>query len=229
MAATTTSAPPSTAATITISDHSPNPDNNLYDITFQSNTIIATTVTASPSVVSTWISSLSPPPSIVGLDVEWRPNRSRNHDNPVATLQLCTRSPSGTLTCLIFQILHSPPPVPKLLVDFLGNDRITFVGAGIETDVERLLVDYDLSVAKTVDLGRVAKEKRVDGLVAKPMTGLKELARVVMGVEVAKPKSVTMSRWDSGWLSYSQIQYACVDAFLSYEIGAQLLGISSAI
>lgn len=72
---------------------------------------------------------------------------------------------------------------------------------------------------RAVDLADLAAAKAV----ARRGSGLKELARVVVGVEVSKPKNVTMSRWDAEWLSYQQIQYACVDAFLSFEIGRRLM------
>ena len=57
--------------------------------------------------------------------------------------------------------------------------------------------------------------------------GLKQLAQVVLNVNVAKPREVTMSRWDAEWLSFQQIQYACIDAFLSYEIGKTLIPLPS--
>jgi hypothetical protein len=32
-----------------------------------------------------------------------------------------------------------------------------------------------------------------------------------------------MSRWDPSCLSYRQIRYACIDAFVSFEVGRTLL------
>ncbi|KAI8558574.1 hypothetical protein RHMOL_Rhmol04G0105500 [Rhododendron molle] len=49
--------------------------------------------------------------------------------------------------------------------------------------------------------------------------GLVKLAREVLGKEFVKPRRVTLSDWDDDWLSREQIQYACVDAFVSFEIG----------
>ena len=43
--------------------------------------------------------------------------------------------------------------------------------------------------------------------------------REVMGVLINMPKSVTMSKWDARRLSVEQVQYACIDASVSYEIG----------
>ncbi|XP_074296925.1 3'-5' exonuclease-like [Silene latifolia] len=218
MAAPQTTTP---SATITINDHFPNPNNNVYDVTFTTfnfSTTITTTVTADPATVTNWLTTLTtttPQPRIIGLDVEWRPNRHVSHDNAVATLQLCTNN-----SCLIFHIIHCQGPIPRKLIEFLGDRMNTFVGTGIEADVERLLGDYGLTVAKTEDLGKLARRRGVTGLnPASSTIGLKELTRVLLGVEVQKPKSITMSRWDQEWLSYGQVQYACIDAYLSYESG----------
>ncbi|XP_021745660.1 Werner Syndrome-like exonuclease [Chenopodium quinoa] len=232
--AATTAAPP---ATITIADANPNPNNNLYDVKFNGNHLIKTTVTSDPSLVTSWLAALpaatsAAAPLIIGLDIEWRPNFGRGYDNPVSTIQLCTTTTttvhggagnqSHSYTCLIFQILHCPKPIPKPLYDFLANEKNLFAGVGIRSDVEQLLIDYDLVVKNTVDLGHLAVEK-VPG-VRKGM-GLKELAKILMEVDVQKPKRVTLSRWDTEWLSYPQIQYACIDAFLSFEIARKLLAL----
>ena len=47
--------------------------------------------------------------------------------------------------------------------------------------------------------------------------------REVLGKGVEKPKRITLSRWDNAWLSAAQVQYACLDAFLSWKIGESLL------
>lgn len=52
--------------------------------------------------------------------------------------------------------------------------------------------------------------------------GLKTMARIVLGKEMEKPKWVTRSRWDNRRLTADQVQYACIDAFVSSEIGRVL-------
>lgn len=95
------------------------------------------------------------------------------------------------------------------------------MGIGIESDVEKLLEDYELGVrGKVVDLRNLAAEKY--GMKELNNAGLKELARVVLGREVEKPRRITMGRWDYRWLTPDQVQYACVDAFVSFEIGRRL-------
>ncbi|KAK1441477.1 hypothetical protein QVD17_07397 [Tagetes erecta] len=206
---------------ISIIDHElPDYTHNLYDVTFYNHTI-STIVTNTPSFVDTWISDTERihhhnlPSLIIGLDVEWRPNQSRNIDNPVATLQLCVGH-----RCLIFQILHSPS-IPQSLTNFLRNSSYTFTGVGIENDVEKLIEDYNLVVAKMEDVRKLAAD--VYGLKELKNAGIKDLTLRVIGKEMNKPKGVTMSRWDNQWLTPSQVQYACIDAFLSFEIGRVLI------
>ncbi|KAB1223004.1 Werner Syndrome-like exonuclease [Morella rubra] len=206
--------------TISIFDHQlPDDTHNLYDVSLDSDNV-HTLLTHSPSMVDSWISDIYRIHGrgihhlIVGLDVEWRPSFNRHVQNPVATLQLCVGR-----RCLIFQILHAPY-IPESLVSFLRCATFTFVGVGIESDVEKLLDDYELQVANVVDLrGRAEEEWGIREL---RNAGLKQLAWVVLGKDIQKPRRVTMSRWDSEWLNHAQVQYACVDAFLSSEIGRSL-------
>ncbi|XP_059285798.1 3'-5' exonuclease-like [Lycium ferocissimum] len=95
-----------------------------------------------------------------------------------------------------------------------------FVGIGVEGDVEKLLEDYELSVGNAVDLRGIAANAYESRNLRN--AGLKELCSVVLGKEIVKPRSVTMGRWDCEWLSLGQIQYGCLDAFVSFEIGRSL-------
>ncbi|CAH1445562.1 unnamed protein product [Lactuca virosa] len=204
---------------MSIFDHKvPDDDHDYYDVTFFEDTIL-TLVTAKPSYVDFWINDIERihrrrlHSLVVGLFIEWRPNR-RNNVNPVATLQLCVGH-----RCLIFQIIHSP--TTPLLRDFLLNPSYTFVGAGIEDDVKKLKDGYNLDVGRTMDLRALVTEKynRPDlGNV-----GLKGLTRIVLGKELIKQKIVSKSRWDNRRLSPAQVEYACIDAFLSFEIGRILI------
>nr|GEW05397.1 Werner syndrome-like exonuclease [Tanacetum cinerariifolium] len=53
--------------------------------------------------------------------------------------------------------------------------------------------------------------------------GIKKLTSRVLKREINKPKKITMSGWDSEWLTPAQVQYACLDAFLSFEIARVLM------
>ncbi|OAY44569.1 Werner Syndrome-like exonuclease [Manihot esculenta] len=210
--------------TVSIIDYQlTNDTHNLYDITFFTDQI-HTLVTNTPSLVDQWITEtqqlLHQNPTIVGLDVEWRPNFNRHIENPIATLQLCIDH-----KCLIFQLIYSPT-IPQSLVEFLLSENFLFVGVGIGSDVEKLVEDYGLSVRNTVDLRNLAAEKL--GMRELKNAGLKNLVKEVLGKEINKPKRVTMSRWDNPWLTPDQVQYACLDAFVSSEICRRLNSSSAA-
>ncbi|KAK7395162.1 hypothetical protein VNO78_15707 [Psophocarpus tetragonolobus] len=204
-------------AVISMVDHGlPYDTHNLYDITFDGHTI-HTLLASDPSLVDSWISTTigdNHGGLTVGLDIEWRPNTQRNMQNPVATLQLCTGQ-----RCLIFQIIHSPS-IPPSLFSFLANPNITFLGVGIQEDVEKLLEDYNLQVANVCDLRTLAAGKLRDPDLNR--AGLKSLGLRILGLQVAKPKWIIRSRWDNPWLTAEQVQYAAVDAFLSFKIGRRL-------
>ncbi|XP_072967705.1 3'-5' exonuclease-like [Typha angustifolia] len=196
-------------------------DDSTYTVTFDSDDFILTTATSSGAAVSSWISTIlfihrrRLSHLIVGLDVEWRPNYTRNsYPNPVAVLQLCVGR-----RCLVFQILYADF-VPDSLAEFLADGRFRFVGVGVEDDAERLVEEHDLEVENTVDLRDLAAVRV--GKVELRKAGLQNLVREVMGVHIEKERRVRMSAWDQHVLSMDQIKYACVDAFASFEVGRRL-------
>ncbi|KAL4557079.1 hypothetical protein LXL04_035249 [Taraxacum kok-saghyz] len=192
----------------------PEDTHDYYDVTFYQYSIL-TLVTATPSFVESWISEIEGihrhrlQSLIVGLNIEWRPRR-RKHEFPVATLQLCVGR-----HCLIFQILHSPS-IPWTLRNFLLNTSYTFVGPGIDDYIKRLNDHYNLHVGRTTDLRALALEF---GRTDLGNAGLRGLTRIVLGKEYNKKTMVMKSRWDNRSLSPAQVEYACLDAFLSFEIG----------
>lgn len=206
------------ARTIDIVDHElPYGTRKTYEVLFFGDSI-HTTVTHDPATVSQWISEVESIHRgrlhhlIVGLDVEWRPSYNRNIENPVATLQLCVGS-----RCLVYQLIHSPG-IPSSLTGFLSNPNYTFVGIGIKADLEKLEAAYKFGYsANSVDLRDLAANAYGKRELAN--SGVKTLARIVLEKEVEKPKRVTMSRWDNRRLTPAQVRYACIDAFVCFEIG----------
>ncbi|KAK9276455.1 hypothetical protein L1049_005988 [Liquidambar formosana] len=92
--------------------------------------------------------------------------------------------------CLIFQF-RSEVEIPESLVNFLKNPKFTFIGIAIEHDALGKLFVRD---------------------------SLEELARVCLNKEVKKPKGFNHIDWKAKDLSISQIQYACIDAFLALDL-----------
>ncbi|KAK1429414.1 hypothetical protein QVD17_11623 [Tagetes erecta] len=154
---------------------------------------------------------------IVGLDVEWRPNTITGEVNPVAILQLFVGK-----RCLIYQFLQGVHEIPKVLKKFLKNINYTFVGVGIEQDKQKLIRDHSLEVTKTKDLREMAAYELSDRDLC--YAGLKKLTKVILGKDggYKKELNVTMSDWDRNRLSKEQVLYACLDAYVSFEIGRQL-------
>lgn len=192
---------------------------DLYDVLLDGDKI-ETLVTHDPGTVINWINTTEHINScrlqrlIVGLDIEWCPEFMDGCDHSVATLQLCVGK-----SCLIFQILRAPN-IPRRLREFLGDTDNTFVGVGIKNDIRKLREDYGLEVAKSRDLRSWAANEL--GRKELRNAGLKVLVKEVVGKEMDKPKSVTLSRWDNRVLTKPQVAYACVDAYLSFELGRRL-------
>ncbi|KMZ72440.1 hypothetical protein ZOSMA_164G00220 [Zostera marina] len=194
----------------------------VFTVSLNSKYQILTTVTSTAATVEAWIDDVNRVYGArgsnihVGLDVEWRPSYG-GPQNKVSVFQLCTGN-----RCLIFQLLYADR-IPAALNEFLVNPCCRFLGVGIEEDIEKLVCDWDFNspVSQSkVDL-RVLAENTTGKKEMKQM-GVKKLAMEIIGMDVYKPKTVTMSRWDNECLSLEQIKYACVDAFLSFLIGDRL-------
>ena len=93
------------------------------------------------------------------------------------------------------------------------------MGVGVGNDAQKLRHDFGLEVSNTVDLATLAPSQLAPSIEMPRIPGLKFLANRVLGVDMVKPQWVATSRWDDAELSAEQVQYACVDAYVSFEIG----------
>lgn len=194
-----------------------NPSTSTYSVFFEGKTI-ETTVTDRASVTDQWISQIlaihEGKPTVVGLDIEWRPHQISWMSNKSATLQLCIDD-----KCLIVQLFYIDY-IPQSLKDFMMNPNFTFVGIGVADDIEKLRTEYDLPCRARADIREKAKI-RWPGRFRRP--GLKDLALEVVGLNMRKPRHVTMSNWEARVLNENQIEYACIDAYASYRIGKEVV------
>ncbi|XXG84554.1 hypothetical protein AAC387_Pa10g2053 [Persea americana] len=183
-----------------------------YEVKFSEHCIF-TTLTSNTVVVDKWISeiqSIYDQGTIVGLDTEWCLPQKKKKCGPVAILRLCV----GT-RCLVFQLILAET-IPESLKEFLADATLKFVGVGVAGDAQKLLKEYGLCVGHTEDLAVVAAMKLEEEKLKE--AGLKKLADLILGVDMQKPKKVILSCWDAKVLDLKQIHYACVDAFVSFEI-----------
>ncbi|KAK4378830.1 hypothetical protein RND71_000692 [Anisodus tanguticus] len=188
-----------------------------YQIIFGGQTI-ETTVTDKAAIANEWASKMlskyAGKQTVVGLDIEWRPNYVAYTNNKSATLQLCIDN-----TCLIVQLFYLDE-IPKTLEKFLATPRFIFVGVEVAEDILKLKNEYGLVCFSKADIRDVAKNKW-PGRFSRP--GLKLLANEICGLYMAKPMHVCQSNWEARVLSESQVEYACIDAYASYKIGHKLL------
>ncbi|KAL1549536.1 Werner Syndrome-like exonuclease [Salvia divinorum] len=194
-----------------------NPRTSKYHVTF-AGTTIETTVTDKAATASAWVREINAlyggSSAVVGLDVEWRPHHIPYRSNKSATLQLCINN-----KCLIMQLFYMDQ-IPQSIKEFLLNPNFTFVGVEVEDDITKLRNEYGLDCSGKMDV-RAAAKARWPYRFSRP--GLKDLAREICGMYMAKPLHVCRSNWDARVLSEAQVEYACIDAFASYKLGHKLL------
>jgi len=91
------------------------------------------------------------------------------------------------------------------------------VGVGILEDAAKLEAALGLNVLGRTDLGAYASS--VGATPDENKTpGLKTLAQAVLGLELAKPRSLVMSDWAQCILTPAQCEYAALDAWVSRMI-----------
>ncbi|KAL9240622.1 hypothetical protein vseg_014819 [Gypsophila vaccaria] len=196
----------------------PNPDRSRTYTTTFFDTRITTVVTSTPAVARSWVynlrkthrRALSNSSLVVGLGVQWTATRGPKGSRPkAATLQL---SVGGQ--CLVFQ-LGQARAVPATLRRLLEDERVTFVG--VHNGRDRTLLKESWAQLEVWDLVDVAK---AEGFGNKSM---ENICGDVLGLHgIVKPKKIGLSNWDGFWLSFNQVEYACVDAHVAYLLGTEL-------
>ncbi|KAK4415770.1 hypothetical protein Salat_2684400 [Sesamum alatum] len=193
-----------------------------YSVNFHGE-LIQVTVAKKAAHIHQWISSICHihhpylhRKLLVGLDTEWLPNFAPGDDHPIAILQLCIGR-----HCLIVQLLHADC-IPPILHAFLADPRHTFCGIGVQEDVKKLYDHHGLRVGSTVDLNDLTRLASGEDANEYRYMGLKRMALAVLGKEMTKPKQVTLSKWDSLDLNFDQVEYAVIDAFVSFRIAFAL-------
>ncbi|KAE8791642.1 Werner Syndrome-like exonuclease [Hordeum vulgare] len=109
--------------------------------------------------------------------------------------------------------------VPAAIRGLLGDPAVRCVGE----DAAKLSDDYGPRVRRSGDLeGRCNEYLGIGGL-GRRRLGLKGYAREVLGMTMEKPWHVTMSNGRGDSFEVAQVQYACIDAYVSYKLGERLL------
>lgn len=102
--------------------------------------------------------------------------------------------------------------LPKSLKLVLRDKDILKVGSDIKRDGSKLKRDLGLVLEGLADIQLMAKE--IDPSMRK--TGLKALAQTFLGIELDKTRA--MSNWEKYPLTFTQIEYAALDAWIGLKI-----------
>ena len=149
----------------------------------------------------------------LGFDIECKPQfvkkKLGGKENKTAVLQLSTE-----VSVLVLHIKHVQT-LPRHLAEILANHSILKVGCGIRHDVIKLLKDTRLQCKGAIDLVDVASKS---GYTKQHGLGLKNLAKNLLGIEMAKPKQIQLSNWEILPLRESQIHYAALDAWVGIKL-----------
>lgn len=164
-------------------------------------------------------------PTCLGLDAEWRPERSRQgRASSVAVLQLASED-----VVVVLQLLRATDggrhAVPPILRELLAAPHIAKVGVGIHEDAQRLNASFGLECRGCLDLRAFHQHLTSAGTSTAP--GLKGLAGHV-GIPVGKEHAVRVSDWQGDRLTDAQVQYAAEDALIALLIFQRLTATPSA-
>lgn len=149
--------------------------------------------------------------SILGFDTESKPSFKKGRNNGIALVQL-----SDEKTALIIRVKEVG--LPNELVAILENEKIVKVGAAIRDDLKGLKSIRNFNPKGFVDLQQIAGNYNIEG------QSVRKLAAIVLGVRVSK--SQQLSNWEAESLSFAQIDYAAIDAWVCREIYLKLNAIN---
>ncbi|XP_051202430.1 3'-5' exonuclease-like [Lolium perenne] len=172
---------------------------------------------------------------VVGLDYEFTDPRKGNQRTAVLQLSVAQHT-------LVFHIVHADE-VTQLLNDFLADKNIRFCGAAIHNAVD-MLQTYGISITSTINLQQILQNP----VPRKQTPSLYDLANHYIGTGLEQKKKFNYKKnkppktakeleeealifgWGDFPLSHKQLQYAALDARLSFELGRrhfQALGYNS--
>ncbi|KAI3850446.1 hypothetical protein MKW98_000256 [Papaver atlanticum] len=183
-----------------------------FNVSFYNNTI-RTTVTHTASIANQWIGDVY---ASYARYIE-------KHNLIVSTSNGCgyVKLVVTKLPCCNYLFGRDKEQLPESLFDFLNDERIRFVGVGIDQDAYKLWVDYGLTVARSEDFAGLAAYKL--GGQRLHRAGLKPLMWHVPGKDLSKHRVITLRRWDVDFLTDEQVEYACLDAYASFKLGMDLI------
>ena len=149
---------------------------------------------------------------ILGFDTETKPAFRVGERYTPALMQLATSSAVYIVQLHLIKKL-------KPLQDLMESPNLK-VGVGINEDLRRLIPHFNLKArskcAQFIDLTLLAKSKGI------PVGSLRGLTAELLHKRLSK--SAQLTNWANPQLTYAQLRYAALDAWVSREIFLKLEG-----
>lgn len=151
--------------------------------------------------------------SLLGFDLEWRPNFLKGSpENRTALIQLANEK-----AIVLFQVgaLPKGSALPSSLQDILCSADIVKVGVGIKADAAKLRRDFSIDVQGMRDLSHLGDQPKDIG-------SLGNWTAVHLKRTLAKPRKVVLSNWEQT-LTGDQIECtystrACLPAVVTNHV-----------
>lgn len=149
--------------------------------------------------------------AILGIDLEWRPDRHPGANNRVALVQIA----SGT-TALLVRTCCMGYSMPSEVRSLLSANDIVLVGFSWANSDE-------LKLKHTFGFGRSAMAcffdlQDVAVALGYLRCGLAALTEHVLGTRLPKAKSISTGNWEARDLSRAQVRYAAMDALVAGQV-----------
>lgn len=148
--------------------------------------------------------------AVVGIDLEWKPERKTGEKNPVALVQLATAS--RVVMLRTNKIGHR---LPEAVRAFLQSEEVCLVGFDLfAMDHVKMVETFDFNLREVggIDLKALGRDLGWPGL------GLARLTEAVLKVKTPKSKKMSTSNWESKELSADQRTYAALDAWVCGQL-----------
>jgi hypothetical protein len=154
-------------------------------------------------------SSMSDP--VVAIDLEWRPTFTGGRFSPVALVQL-----ASSRVAVLVRVCRMGHALPLVLKEFLMDPGVVLLGCGwAGSDEEKMQGTFSMGWR---DFGGFLDIQAVARGLGYSHVGLEKLARSVLGLDVPKSRSVSMSNWETRSLSRAQVSYAAMDVLVVGQV-----------
>ena len=157
-----------------------------------------------PADVKTAVEALSAS-RCVGFDTETRPNFRKDQHHKVSLMQVATDR-----VCYLFRLNHLDG-IPRPLVDFLTDARVTKIGLSLTDDFHMLRERVEnLRPAGFVELQKLMPSYGIEE------AGLQKIYAILFRKKISK--RVRLTNWEADVLTTAQQRYAALDAWACLRI-----------